>query len=299
MESGQIFAISHDLYKKRLGNIMAPFLYDGMQNILSKAKDIDKTGKEEAIVKIYRDLLNGVKEWNGVKLTDVVNKIKNESQSADYFDVLVKQVLEGYLIIGSNSKRIPPGKCREFFNNYSTERFVHRCFINIARLAFCHPRLFYNKAGCSLADFEYQKFSFMKDVKKMVLETMENELPLAELIAEYSQFEEEMDVILKSTDSDYRSQTESARTRDTISVSKKFRELTNKNLSKNNTRKSELHRPTPTPASAKLFAQSNTPKESNSSRIEINFPLQHPYMNMEDTVGNSVHTITNIAEKYN
>jgi hypothetical protein len=144
-------------YTRFLINIMRPFIYEGFVAMYLQAQkseqayvEKEKTNpgiKNPGIFKLFQLILRDVPELNNNFIDEESRRIKERGKCSDFFDDLVRAVVKSFIVLltfNASGK-----KCKvvneRFHENVNIRMFVHKCYIECARIFFNRPELFWHK----------------------------------------------------------------------------------------------------------------------------------------------------------
>ena len=140
-------------YTTFLINIITPFLYEGLKSfynfaqeshiqLLEKGKHNDAI-KSPGILKLFQGSLKEIPVLNDYTIETETNRIKERSKCSEWFDDLVKAVIKSNIVLLTfnvdNQSEIVNDKYHERIN---IKQFIHRCYIECARIIYNYPELF-------------------------------------------------------------------------------------------------------------------------------------------------------------
>ena len=125
------------LYTDQLSSILQPIMFVGFQSLFDKAFEINhKQGLEE-----FCAFLKAIPSWSDSMLKNEVNRIKYESQMADYLDQLFNIVITTIIMLMT----MTPSAKQKFIkcpSNITINKFVHMAYIQSAEKIFMNCNLF-------------------------------------------------------------------------------------------------------------------------------------------------------------
>ena len=123
-------------YTTYLVNLLAPILYDGILSIYNNGMKICNNNNEE--LKTFQTLLKTIPTWPEYILDNEVNRIKVVSK-CDFIEDLIKGVFKANISILLNNDNID-----EKFYNIDIHKFIHICYISIAKEFYQIPELLHH-----------------------------------------------------------------------------------------------------------------------------------------------------------
>ena len=160
-----------------------PF-YQGIQHFYDYAKLYKKDNTENSEIRIFQDFLRKIiPNWNNETLEKETNRIRIVSKSGNNLDILINLIIRLNILILTNNS-IPLKKCDIF--NIKLENFIHKCYIEVAKLVFNNPFLFYHQ----LPPIELKKNQreVLLLIKEGIETTFRDLVPLNFVLTECMQF---------------------------------------------------------------------------------------------------------------
>lgn len=154
---GNIVEIKN-IYMTHLINIVTPSIYEGIKSvyihaikihdIMVEEGKIDPSSVSPGILKIFQTCLKEIPSLNNNSIENETNRIKNDSKCSDWFDDLIKAVVKSHiklLIFDGKCKTTIDEELKNYHNKIETKDFVHKCYIEVARLLYNSPELFWHE----------------------------------------------------------------------------------------------------------------------------------------------------------
>jgi hypothetical protein len=146
-----------DIYMEYLINVLSPLLYEGFYSIYDKAKSLENTYiqaskidpnvKNPGVLILFQHFLIGVDKLNDNLIDEETKRIRDNSKCADIFDNLIKAVLKSHIIVLTYTAS--GQKCKivneKLHEKIESRYFIHRCYVECARLFYDHPTLFWHE----------------------------------------------------------------------------------------------------------------------------------------------------------
>jgi hypothetical protein len=171
-------------YSEHLTDILTPYIYEGLTSIYQKAVQISQeTNSPKKILIIFQKLLQAVPTWNQSQIENETNRIKQCSNTAEYFDDLVKAVVKSNIILLTYTNSISNVIAQSFYNNFSTSTFIHRCYTESAKDAHNNPYLFYNEVNN--LDFKRNQIVVQQNIKAAIPRAVRKILPISMILKEF------------------------------------------------------------------------------------------------------------------
>ena len=169
-------------YTTQLINMLTPHIYDGINSIYQEVKGIAKDGEE---LKMFQGFLAKIPNWNETILADEASRIKRANEkNADIIDDLIKAVIQSNILLLTSTDLSEKQKVLKEFNiqlNY--EKFIHNIYIEVAKIFYNYPFLFFHK----VPTLEYKKNQLKahKLIKEAIEEAIRKMLPLQLILKKY------------------------------------------------------------------------------------------------------------------
>jgi hypothetical protein len=186
--NNQIVEIKQE-YLGILLNTLTPRFYEGFKSVYDYALGLDKnyvsseTNKNYClnVLKLFQLSLKDVQNLSGEKLEKEVDRIKQKSKTGDYLSVLIKAVIKSYIIMLSNS--FDESEMREYYEFVSLTDFVQQCYIEIAKLFYNEPELFWHNQNNY--ELKKSKNECMKVISLGVKNSIHHFLPMNQILKQF------------------------------------------------------------------------------------------------------------------
>lgn len=182
-------------YTECLCNILIPLIYEGIKALyksaivinekLEVASRIDPNVKNPGLPKIFQGCLKDIPTLNRTMIEREANRIREASKCSDWFDDLLKSVVKSYIILltfNSSGK-----KCKlvseKYHDRVDTCEFIHKCYVECARIFFNNPELFY--VGYEDKEMVRNMNESHKHIKIAITEAIKKILPTKLILQEY------------------------------------------------------------------------------------------------------------------
>lgn len=204
-------------YTLFLTNIMTPLMYEGIKRIYDKSIETNKKFVEAmknnpnieipGILKIFQTFLKGIKNINNNNIEIETERIRERSKCSDWFDDLIKAVIKSYIVLltynasGKTCKLVE----EKFHSTIDTKIFIHKCYIECARIFYNYPELFWHKYVT--IEIKRNQREAYELIKVSIVEAIRKMLPMKLILEEYlkNDYIKEDDEISESmSDSRYR-----------------------------------------------------------------------------------------------
>ena len=180
-----------NIYTNQLVSILTPCMFDSIKNVYNRACDIVKDNNKMTIEYAFKVCLKDLFKLSSTSIINEVNKIKQLSNSASYFDNLIRSVIKSHIVLMSynvSKEDCPLCDMRKY--NIDINRFIHECYIELGNQIFNDPKIFILtlKDGELLNDISGTikcGNKFDKLVKKCISKVIFDFVPVNEILTEY------------------------------------------------------------------------------------------------------------------
>ena len=180
-----------NIYTNQLVSILTPCMFDSIKNVYNRACDIVKDNNKMTIEYAFKVCLKDLFKLSSTSIINEVNKIKQISNSASYFDNLIRSVIKSHIVLMSynvSKEDCPLCDMRKY--NIDINRFIHECYIELGNQIFNDPKIFILtlKDGELLNDVSGTikcGNKFDKLVKKCISKVIFDFVPVNEILTEY------------------------------------------------------------------------------------------------------------------
>lgn len=182
-------------YTDCLCDILIPLLYEGIKAVyksailisdkLENGSRFDPNIRNPGVLKIFQGCLKDIPTLNRNSLEVETSRIKEAGKCADWFDDLVKSVVKSYIIL--LTFKASGKKCKlideRFHERVDTCEFIHKCYIECARVFFNNPELFWtnydkNELQRNMnRSHEYIRMAIREAIRKII--------PMKSILQEY------------------------------------------------------------------------------------------------------------------
>jgi hypothetical protein len=168
-------------YTIQLINMLTPPVYEGINSIYSEVKAISAPGEE---LKVFQGFLQKIPLWNEEMISTEAKRIKTVVMNSDIIDDLIKAVIQSNILLLTATDISEKHRVLKEFNltlNYN--KFIHNVYIEVAKVFYNYPFLFYDK----LPALEYKKNQLKahKLIKESIEEAIRKMLPLQLILKKY------------------------------------------------------------------------------------------------------------------
>ena len=165
----------------RIINILSPLIYEGLDSIYSKAKEISSG---DNVLKIFQSFLKRIPKWDDELLSQEINRIKTNSKDFQLLYDLIRACVKANINIltysPNNTKvNINP----ENYKSLDFQKFIHNIYIECAREVWNNPYLFYhNYTGIEIKRNQRDTIQL---IKTCIEESIRKTLPLKHVLEIY------------------------------------------------------------------------------------------------------------------
>ena len=184
-----------DIYTEYLINVIQPLIYEGFHSIYEKAVALEKTYtdaskidpnvKSPGILILFQHFLLGVDKLNDGLVDDESKRMRDNSRCADIFDDLIKAVVKSHIIVLTYTASRK--KCKivneKLHEKVETKTFVHKCYVECARIFYDHSALFWHEFTNSELK-ENQRIIYQL-IKVGIKNAIKRSLPMKSILEEY------------------------------------------------------------------------------------------------------------------
>jgi len=178
-----------------LSNLMVPFIYEGIKSVYMFAVNAnnefvergkhDPDVKSPGVLKIFQLSLKEIPTLNSNSIEIETNRIKNGSRCADWFDDLVRATIKSNIVLLSFTN---PAKCpdivkQKYHDQIQITDFVHKCYIESARIIYNNPELFWHEFPP--LEVKRNQRDACELIKLGIQEAIRKVLPIKEILKEY------------------------------------------------------------------------------------------------------------------
>jgi hypothetical protein len=181
-------------YTTFLINIMSPLLYEGVKSMYLHAVKLDEGLVEKAktekvnnpgVLNLFQICLKDVPNLNNDHLEKEADRIKFGSKCSEWFDDLVKAVMKSNIVLLTFNTT---GKTCDIVREKHHEKieskdFIHKCYIECARIFYNNPELFYHKY--THLELKRNQRDALNLVKVAINEAIRKMLPMKLILNEF------------------------------------------------------------------------------------------------------------------
>jgi len=168
-------------YTIQLINMLTPPVYEGINSIYGEVKSIAVSGEE---LKVFQGFLQKIPIWNEEMIQTEAKRIKTVVINSDIIDDLIKAVIQSNILLLTATDLSEKHRVLKEFNltlNYS--KFIHNVYIEVAKVFYNYPFLFYDKVPA--LEYKKNQLKAHKLIKESIEEAIRKMLPLQLILKKY------------------------------------------------------------------------------------------------------------------
>lgn len=172
--------IARDEYLNQLVSFLQPLISKGFWSIYTDArKKCSREGRQHERFRDFQHFVKKIPKWNSLIVEEETRRIK---EKIDCLSELITVIFVG------NVKILASIRLKGNNNNIkvkipSCNNFIHTVYINTAKRVFYNPLLFDHK--CNPIDIEKNMDQVYEYIEKSVIETIQQMLPIKNILDEY------------------------------------------------------------------------------------------------------------------
>ena len=182
-------------YTEILLDVLTPLIFEGLESIYSNAIRLDTKYKElekddpnrksSGVLSIFQTFLKDIPNLNDNKIDTETGRIRDNSHCSECFDDLIRAVFKSNIILltynasGKTCKLVEERRYKEI----GIPKFIHRCYIEIAKILYDRPELFLKTVETSKIKENQEKL--FKIVKDGIISAVHGLLPMKDILDEY------------------------------------------------------------------------------------------------------------------
>jgi hypothetical protein len=182
-------------YTDQLVSLLTPVLYEGFQSMYKRALTTESQYQKMAqtnpqvnvpsIMIVFQFFLRDLNKLSTHMIENEVTRIKNKSGCADYFDDLVRACIKSYIVLltynasGKTCKLVQ----EKFHETIETTTFVHKCYIECARIFYDHTDLFWHKYTTN--EIKHNQRVIYQLIKVGITKALRLMCPMQSILKEY------------------------------------------------------------------------------------------------------------------
>lgn len=184
-----------NIYTDFLTYKLSQLLYEGFQALYEDSIALEQKYtiaeqshpdvKNPGIIPIFQLFLKSFDNLNNSLIDTETARIRDNSGCADIFDDLIKAVIKSHIVVltymgGEKQSEIVERKLHE---KIETKFFIHKCYIECARIFYDHANLFWHKFDKNIVE-NNQRIIFQL-IKIGIKNAIKLVLPMKEILEEY------------------------------------------------------------------------------------------------------------------
>jgi hypothetical protein len=182
-------------YVTFLTDIITPLIYEGIVSIYHDSMNIEKqlieksktdpTIEPQGILKLFQSCLKEVPNYNKNILDGETNRIKHGSKCYEWFDDLVKATIKSHILLLTCSSKTHKSESLDpkHYENVNTDDFIHKCYIESAKLFYNNPELFWHDLKPIKAKRNQKMIIDM--IKKSIESAIRKSLPMKIILEDF------------------------------------------------------------------------------------------------------------------
>jgi hypothetical protein len=171
-------------YTEHLVDTITPYIYEGLTSIYKDAVRLaEETNCDKKTLFIFQKLLQSINNWNQIRINEETIRIKQQSNTADYLDDLVKAVIKSNIILLAYSNTISNNIGQSFYNSLTTSMFIHRCYTECGKYAHNNPYLFFHDV--EPMDYKRNQIIIHSKIQEGITRAIRKILPISLILKEY------------------------------------------------------------------------------------------------------------------
>jgi hypothetical protein len=182
-------------YTTYLTNILTPRIYEGIRGLYTNACDYHniylERGKNDpkyispGELKIFQFHLKSITKLSKVVIEAECKRIKESSKTTEFFTDLLKATIKSNIVLLSFTSSTKTSEIlkQNLHMTIDENDFIHKCYIESARLIYNIPDLFNHKFQSYV--IKDNQIKIFKLIKKGILEAIRSMLPIKLIINEY------------------------------------------------------------------------------------------------------------------
>lgn len=172
-------------YTDHLVETLTPYIYEGLTCIYKEAEAIAKDSKsEKKTLFIFQKLLQSIGAWNQMRIEEETSRIKNLSNTAEYFDDLVNAVIKANITLLTNNNQKSSIIAQTFYKTFKTSTFIHRCYTECGKDAHNYPILFYNDPNEQM-EYKRNQQIIIQNIQLAIPRAIRKVLPISLMAKEF------------------------------------------------------------------------------------------------------------------
>lgn len=171
-------------YTEHLVDIATPYICEGINSIYSDAfKITSATNRNDKVLLAFQKLLQHIVDWPQNKIEEETNRIKQLSNTTEYFDDLFKAVIKSNIILLTYSNTVSNVIGQSFYNNLTTSTFIHKCYIECGKDAHNNPYIYYHDV--EPMERKRNQILIHRQINDGILRAIRKILPISMILKEF------------------------------------------------------------------------------------------------------------------
>lgn len=172
-------------YTEHVLDTLTPYIQEGLMSIYYKAfEDASRANDTGKTLMIFQKYLKAIEEWPQTRIDDETQRIKINSNTTQYFDDLIKALIKTHIILLTYSNNISNVIAETYYNNFSVNSFVHKCYIECAKHAYNNPYLFFH-FDVSPLDVKRNNIIIENNIRDGIVRAVRKSLPISSILKEF------------------------------------------------------------------------------------------------------------------
>ena len=172
-------------YNNRVNNILSKLIYEGLNSIYSKSKEVSKG---DDVLKIFQSFLKRVPKWNEEILVNELERIKSSmtSENFELLNILIKAALRSsydILTHDMQNNKIVIENRKSIIDNFEFSNFIQDIYINCSKEIYNNPFLFYH--NYSPVEIKRNQREILILIKKSIEESIKSTIPIELIVNIY------------------------------------------------------------------------------------------------------------------
>ena len=171
-------------YTEHLVDTLMPYIYDGLTSIYIEADRIaTKSSCTDKTLLIFQKLLLEINKWSQIRITEETNRIKQQSNTTEYLDKLIKAVIKSNIVLLTYSNTVSNIIGQSFYNALTTHTFIHMCYTECAKDAHNNPYLYLHNVDPM--DYKRNQIISQQHIEAGITKAIRKILPINMILDEY------------------------------------------------------------------------------------------------------------------
>lgn len=169
---------------EHLVETVTPYIFEGLTSMYREAHRIAlDTKRENATLLIFQKMLQEIDRWNQIRIEEETKRIKQMSNTSEYFDDLVKAVIKSNITLLTNTRNVSNVIAKTFYDSFQSTTFIHRCYTECGKDAHNNPYLYYHDV--EPMDFKRNQIMIIKNIREGIPRAIRKVMPISLILKEY------------------------------------------------------------------------------------------------------------------